>query len=467
VRVFRFPAVVLLGAVLAAGSLASTGIARSASTTPTAFVNVTASPNYVTYGHTTITVTGRLVQSADHSAGVAGELVQIDAESAAETIGTDTTDPTGRFSVTADMPWQDALTAVTAGDATYAGATSAPVDVSIRPAPTRVTLNRQAQLVAPAGTVRTFTGKALVEVSGKWVPLVGAYVQVAQNDGLTLPPNGPTGTTGPDGTFSLQAEAVSSGGNWFANTTWTYPSPVTSQPVYAQVNSNFVAAYVSYRTRITKFHMPARSEAHNGLDFSGAMQFWDGSEWTGPSAIAVPIVSERRLPGGAWHGVLQLSASGNGDDMPFGLDGVSVNSGRGLAPGTYQWRIQQQYIKNPAVFGEVLYASPPVYLVTTIVDRTCVTGLTVTHSGGQTRVGGEVQDACGSWESFGPVRGTYKVYFHPRGTTKWRLLGTARTSSGGGVSFTHAGTLSGYFRVVFPAQGFYLASTSRSAYAHG
>jgi hypothetical protein len=43
----------------------------------------------------------------------------------------------------------------------------------------------------------------------------------------------------------------------------------------------------------------------------------------------------------------------------------------------------------------------------------------------------------------------------------WRsYLGAARTGSGGMFTFTADRTLSGYFRAVFPAQGYYLGSTS-------
>ncbi len=431
----------LLGAGLAAGSVAGAGNVGAASPIPTAFVNVTVSPDYITYGHTTLTVTGRLVESADHNAGVPAEFVDINSVSTGITIGTATTDSTGRFSVTeSTLVWADELVAVTAGDATYGGATSARVEVSVIVAPTRITLNKQAQLVAPAGTARTFTGKAQVEVNGKWIPLPGAYVQVAQNDGLTLPANGPIGTTSSNGTFSLRAEAISSGGHWFANTTWVYPSPTTSQPLYSQVNSNVVDAYVSYRTRITRFSIPARAQTHRGLDINGAMQLWNGSKWDGPDAVADPTIWMRRLPGGRWTPVMQMQAGPSGGSvLTFAQDGLFL-------------------------YYAVFNASAPVYLVTTVVDNTCVTGLTVGHADGRTQVGGEVQDSCGPGEaSFGPVRGTFDVYFHPRGTTKWRLLGSARTGSGS-LSFTRAGTLNGYFKVVFPAQWYYLGSTSKSVY---
>jgi hypothetical protein len=466
VRGFKVVAAMLLGAGLAAGSVAGAGNVGAASPIPTAFVNVAVSPDYITYGHTTLTVTGRLVESADHNAGVPAELVDINSVSTGITIGTATTDSTGRFSVTeSTLVWADQLVAVTAGDATYGGATSARVDVSVIVAPTRITLNKQALLVAPAGTVRTFTGKAEVEVNGKWIPLPGAYVQVAQNDGLTLPANGPIGTTGSNGTFSLRAEAISSGGHWFANTTWVYPSPITSQPLYTQVNSNMVDAYVSYRTRITRFSIPARAQTHHGLDINGAMQLWDGSKWDGPDAVADPTVWMRRLPGGRWTPVMQMQAGPSGGSvLTFAQDGLFLNGGRGIAPGRYEWRAQQQYSDDFSVYYAVFRASAPVYLVTTVVDNTCVTGLTVGHANGRTQVGGEVQDSCGPGEaSFGPVRGTYDVYFHPRGTTKWRLIGSARTGNGS-LGFTRAGTLNGYFKVVFPAQWYYLGSTSRSVY---
>jgi hypothetical protein len=262
--------------------VAGAGNVGAASPIPAAFVNVTVSPDYITYGHTTLTVTGRLVESADHNAGVPAEFVDINSVSTGIAIGTATTDFTGRFSVTeSTLVWAD----------------------------------------------------------------------------------------------------------------------------------------------------------------------------------------QRRLPGGRWTPVMQMQAGPSGGSvLTFAQDGLFLNGGRGIAPGRYEWRAQQQYSDDFSVYYAVFRASAPVYLVTTVVDNTCVTGLTVGHANGRTQVGGEVQDSCGPGEaSFGPVRGTYDVYFHPRGTTNWRLLGSAR-SGNGSLSFTRAGTLNGYFKVVFPAQWYYLGSTSRSVY---
>jgi hypothetical protein len=99
-----------------------------------------------------------------------------------------------------------------------------------------------------------------------------------------------------------------------------------------------------------------------------------------------------------------------------------------------------------------------------VSDQTCVTGLTVSRGRARTEVQAQVQDSCATGQrSFGKVSGQVaEVYYHPRGSTTWSLLGQARTDTNGFVDYTSGDALRGYFKVVFPAQGYYLGSTSQT-----
>ena len=103
-----------------------------------------------------------------------------------------------------------------------------------------------------------------------------------------------------------------------------------------------------------------------------------------------------------------------------------------------------------------------------ISDHTCVTHVVAMHTHGYTALAALVDDYCapGGEMSFGQVTGTARFYYEPTGTTTWRYLGADRATSGedGSVALGPAGTLHGHFKIVFPAQGYYLASTSSIAY---
>ena len=103
-----------------------------------------------------------------------------------------------------------------------------------------------------------------------------------------------------------------------------------------------------------------------------------------------------------------------------------------------------------------------------MTDATFVTNIVADHLGGRgTFVGAFVQDwGSGAMDrTFGTVTGTARVYYHSRGTSAWQYLGSTRLGDGGSAAYTKGGSLlQGYFEVVFPAQGYYRASTSKTIY---
>lgn len=101
---------------------------------------------------------------------------------------------------------------------------------------------------------------------------------------------------------------------------------------------------------------------------------------------------------------------------------------------------------------------------TRITDQTCTTLGTAGHIDRRTVLGGYVRDWCSNGQAtFGAITGkTMQLWYRPRGSTKWRELGTAKTGSGGNFTYTDYSTLNGTFKAVFAAQGYYLGSTSSS-----
>jgi hypothetical protein len=99
-----------------------------------------------------------------------------------------------------------------------------------------------------------------------------------------------------------------------------------------------------------------------------------------------------------------------------------------------------------------------------VTDQTCVTGLTVSRGRTGTEVQAQVQDLCATGQqSFGGVSGQVaQVFYHPRGSTAWSLLGQVQTDANGFVDYVNGGALRGYYKVVFPAQGYYLGSANQT-----
>jgi len=87
------------------------------------------------------------------------------------------------------------------------------------------------------------------------------------------------------------------------------------------------------------------------------------------------------------------------------------------------------------------------------------------HLNGYTGLAAIMQDYPQSGGvTYTTVKGLAKFYYHPKGTSTWRYLGSARTDSSGSVAYALSGTVDGYFRIVFPAQGYFLGSVSKTEY---
>jgi hypothetical protein len=222
--------------------------------------------------------------------------------------------------------------------------------------------------------------------------------------------------------------------------------------LYTGTISNSDLVNVSYRTRVASFSVPATREAHQSYTVRGTAQVWNGSAWTGDAGLQVAYYY--RLQGSStW-----IKAGSAQTDAAGGFSGPAF-----IRPGHTVWQVRVPQLTE----GTQFLASASGTENSFITDHTCVTGLNVSHYGGRTLVHARVQDWCAAGQqSFGQVKGQLAmVYYHPRGTTAWRYLGETRTDASGFVNLTRYSVVRGYFHVVFPAQGYYLASTSNSVYA--
>ncbi|MBO0814473.1 MAG: hypothetical protein J2P30_04890 [Actinobacteria bacterium] len=441
---FRASALVILAAAI--GIPITLSGQASASVTPVTITGFAAAPvngPAITYGDTTVAVTGRLVESLSQTTGIPDEQIQI--KLGTGTAGTAMTGVDGNFSTTLSLPAGGYMRAVFPGDTAQGyGAASTSVPGTLVPATkalTRVTLDAQPTLV-PAGTKLTFTGKAEVQVAGSWQPLPGARVALEQLSQSLVPAEPVTDASG---AFTSPAITATEFSEWRAEV------QIPAFSLYGSSLSNLDMVGVIYHTRIAAASVPATREAHQTWTISGTAQVWNGTTWIGhwmdlSFYYQVQGTSTWVLDGGA-----QANASG-------AFSGLAV-----VRPGHYNWQV-----RVPVSTGadEFLASASGTYK-NFVTDHTCVTGTSVSHSAGRTLVHARIQDWCANGQvTFGQVRGkVVNVYYHAPGSTPWRLIAQPHTDANGFVNYTRYSVLRGYFMVVFPAQGNYLRSASKTVYA--
>jgi len=443
-RIIRLTAVGLLLVSLAVPVVASSAMAATANVIPTAIVDLSASPPTISVGNTQITLSGRLVESADPSVGVPNEPVNssffIADEGTPEISLPVTTGPDGSFTFSYTEPAGGLFGVTFSGDSTY-GFSSASIDVIADPEATGITLDAQPESLVPSGTVLTFTGKAEAITADGTQPLADVDVNLFRNRLDT----GPNAFTKADGTFTITLTAYS-GGTWQAVVDPGWPQAYV---IYQQSKSNTVQVNVEYQTRAA-LSVPTEREAHSAFTVSGDVQAWDGTNhWFAANGVLVNYYY-RVLPAGNWvkAGSAQTDASG------------SFRGTAKVVPGHLTWQVR---VPDQSL-GDVYLPSVSATRNSFIADQTCDT-IGVGHVRGRTIVSGIVRDSCGAKKaSFGAVKGEVKVYYHPSGTSSWRYLGEVRTGGRGTFTYSRAGVLNGYFQVDFPAQGYYLASKSNEVF---
>jgi len=429
-------------------------VAPSARAATMTAISLSASAASIAYG-TQETLSGQLTAGA---VGLANEPVSITegygGAVAGPQVATATTDSSGDFSVTVTLAAAGKLEATFAGAAGYGASTSATVLVSspgALPTPA-VTLSPQAKSAVAAGTTLTFTGKATITVNGTTQPLAGAPV-VLWTGGPGYPVPGGV-VTSPDGTFTLTAPA-DSGPLWQAvvippeyglSGAWLYNESFSAMETVA----------VEYNTRIIDFKAPAKAETHSdSFRVSGVVQQWNGSRW---EAADYPLVSlyYQALPSARWvklPGELQAWQSTGGS--------FSFQVTQDTPLGHIRWKA----VVAKQESGDEIFATSTSSLPQTwVVDHTYEEDLYTFRGPGYTNIEAYIRDQPSrSRDTMAgyPAHGMARLYYHPRGTTKWTYLGEKRTDSiQGFVGWSETRDRTGYFEIVFPAQGNYLGSSA-------
>jgi hypothetical protein len=299
-----------------------------------------------------------------------------------------------------------------------------------------------------AGTGVKFAGKVMVTMPDDTLqPLAGAPTDLY----LSGTDTGVHTTSAKDGSFSLTVKPSTSG-DYEVEVIPADPWPYN---LYAESISQ--AAHVTvdhkYQTRVPGFAVPAKHEIHSAFRISGTVQARAGSSWTRAGSVWVGYYY-RVLPSTRWI------PAGGGKTNAKGVFSSAVNVRLGHA--VFQVRVK------PQQHGDIIYQpSASVTHKSFIVDRTCVAMPVALHFHGETELGAVIEDWCPPQNRLIAIpSGAAKFYYHPKGSTTWRYLGSSRTTAeaglGGAVGLSLAGTVNGYFRIVFPAQGNFLGSVSKT-----
>jgi hypothetical protein len=212
------------------------------------------------------------------------------------------------------------------------------------------------------------------------------------------------------------------------------------------------AVTVKDQTRVPTFTVPASREVHSLFKVSGTAQRRAGSGWTAARSVLVEYFF-RVLPSGKW------TYAGTGRTNSRG----AFSSKLGLVKfGHTAW---QARVRTQTQGSTEYLASTSATRDSFFTDRTYVTMFVAMHLYGYTDLAAIMTDYPPSGGvSYRTVTGVDRFYYHPKGTNTWRYLGSARTDGSGSVAFARSGTVDGYFRIVFPAQGDFLGSVSNTEY---
>jgi hypothetical protein len=226
----------------------------------------------------------------------------------------------------------------------------------------------------------------------------------------------------------------------------------TASAAVTATTAGSTAVTVKVQTRVPTFTVPASREVHSLFKVSGTAQRRAGTGWTAASSVLVDYFF-RTLPSGKWN------YAGTGRTNSRG----AFSSQLGLIKfGHLAW---QARVRTQVQHGTEYLTSSSATHDSFFTDRTYVTSFVAMHLNGYTDLAAIMQDWPPSGGvSYAKVTGVDKFYYHPKGTSTWRYLGSARTDSSGSVAYALSGTVDGYFRIIFPAQGNFRGSVSNTEY---
>ncbi|MEV5572963.1 hypothetical protein AB0L06_23200 [Spirillospora sp. NPDC052269] len=212
-------------------------------------------------------------------------------------------------------------------------------------------------------------------------------------------------------------------------------------------------------TRVVSLNMPRSGEVHwmsvsGHFPITGMVQQWDGARWT-PLRSGHLRFDWRMKGSTVWHD--------DGQDVFTREDGT-IRASTGVIPGT--WSLRVRVLAGPSGTR----ASTSAAVTTSLKDKVRFWEASAwrTHEGQPTQVTGEMTDYFGG-RQFVSLRGRkVRLYYRRKGTKTWHLYKTTTLRAATPVwnerfAFNNLKRGRGYyFRVVFPAQGFFLSATSRT-----
>jgi hypothetical protein len=363
------------------------------------------------------------------------------------TVAQVTTDGTGNFDVVVhNLVAGGIFTASFAGDQTngYA-ASSSSVTVQATGSDPIVALASAPKSQVVAGSTVTFAGKAYVDDGGTNLPVPDATATLYRNAVATSV----TGPVKANGSFSLSVKPTGKA-QW-----WVEIDPVEPWPyalyLYATSAITTINVVHEYQTRVAGITVPVKREVHSPFKLTGKVQAKTGASWTPAAGVTVGYYY-RVLPKGSWvH-------AANGKTNRQGA--FSLTSGL-VRLGHLRWQVK---VAKQQTGSTIYQASSSGTKGSFFVDRTYVTLFVALHLYGGTSIAAIMEDYPQSGGvNLLNVTGASRLYYRPTGSKNWRYMGSCRVGTGvtsGDVGWSLSGTLSGTFKIVFPAQGDFLGSSA-------
>ncbi|MCO6005419.1 hypothetical protein NE236_10540 [Actinoallomurus purpureus] len=429
-------------------ALMASALPSAASTTqPTVIVGFASSVTTVAYQQP-VTFTGELVEGRAKTP-VPNEPVQIELASIGHVyvpVAVGTTGSDGRFAVTTMLPSGGLVMAVFGGDTDLASSRTNEMVLYAKHPPSRLVLDPVPASV-PAGTPATFSGTLQVQVDGAWQPFEGAPLTLTMEPGTSSQSDVDYRTTsGADGRFSL-TEPVSETSDWSIDVSLDGTYGAEWFPDNASARYGWI--YGVSRTRVG-FTLPSRDEAHHaydgGMHATGTVERWNGGSWVG---LPYGWVDFYYLPKGSktWH-------KDNGAQT--GADG-HFSSPVGVHLGTADWQVRVR----PA--ADTLTSTSTGTVTSTVTDHTHFASAGIYRRSSGSTISGRVTDWYSGQPSFSSLRGLkVHLYYRARGSKTWHAYRTVTVGKSGFFQFSVAKSHGYYFKVVFPTQGAYQTSTSRT-----
>lgn len=369
-----------------------------------------------------------------------------------------TTDKNGNYSVniTPDLTGSTSslagsFSASVSSSPAIAQASSPKVELTgdVDPVQVKVALSKS---VVSFGAEATFSGTALYESDGIWLPFANSTVDISGTDyysGGSVPKI--AATTNDGGFFHVALPAQ-------PTTTWT-ANPPPNQFLTSSGSElglpNSATLTVVLPTRTTHLHVaynPAGQITASGcLTLGSAVSSF--SDLTPPADTNLDL-QYSRTSRGPWRTLGPLA--GHGPKCSTGT-GFTGTAGSPALSGHYRVDFTGQLLYQRSLSAAGYAATVPTRITNFSITPRAVTG----H--GRIRLSGHLQQKVRGWKALGGVRLT--IYVKPAGSATWYYTTKNLPVSGsGGFRISFRDPVSGHWAVGYPGNASHLQSLSRILY---